>query len=282
MDQLQIIGWQALGRSPIPILSLECKIVRDATQDKLDLLSIGGLIDFGGQMRQIKVFMPTQLLGERMSSLTSQTYRLTIPLSPLYIEHIDEIRGDQNVLVNGRLTIMAYRWKGEKEPELIKIWPDIYDARGSSPVYIPRSDWFDMMKTWGVFEKEFLEICVPQEDKNHMFDVYKSIQEANLSMRQGEWGNVLTSCRKALESMRDTGNDPEFKKFLNNNSCPPGEEPTSTKLYNLTNHAFKYACMGPHPGYSPDKHDAILMYQTTIGLYDRFLNVIQRRLTDRT
>ena len=277
MDQLQVFGVQAEGRSPLPLLSLQCKIVRDPSQDKLDLISISGIIELGGQMHRTNIFMPAQILGERMSSISSSQFQLIIPLSPECIEYIDEIRGDQNVLMQGRLDVLAYNWKGDKEPELKKFWPQIYDARGSSPVRIPRSDWFDMMKTWGVFEKDFLEIYIPHEDNNHMAEVYKDIQEANLSMRQGEWGNVLTSCRKALEAMRETSKNIEFQDFLNKRPYPLGEEPIATKLNNLTHNAFRYACMGPHPGYSCDKHDAILMYQTTVGLYDRFITILRNK-----
>jgi len=98
------------------------------------------------------------------------------------------------------------------------------------------------------------------------------LTQAQRMVNEGNYTEVMTSCRRAMEEFQELikQNEPKISDKLDvGSSAQQNEKKKSAKFLQLRKSVHNFLHMGPHAGYYVDRKDATLALQftSTIGKY---------------
>jgi len=185
-----------------------------------------------------------------------KTLSFCIYLTPLQIETIEKLRGRDDLWI--RITLSFHR--GVAPEELFTrppYWEPVLHKEYGEQIKIAKSDWIEeYLPKLGYKRVRLIEVPLLPEDIPEEFKaIVDGIEEAWRYFAMGEYGQTLTSCRIAIEALRNWFYNqgmkrvkqinqkqktlPDFRKFTNSESLGRAMERIYEGLYELVS-------LGPH------------------------------------
>lgn len=168
-------------------------------------------------------------LNTRLSQNQDSVISIDIALTYSDLERIEEIRGGND---------LEYKIEGQVHG---------YDRRsdefeaGSFTLEerVPRSDWAEMLRTFGYGDIQILELRFPDSPAREYFEnAWAHIEKADDHFARGNWGETLTECRQAIEIIDNLERAEDVDDLI-------GEEKWD-RMGSVKGYFSKFLSLGPH------------------------------------
>jgi hypothetical protein len=191
------------------------------------------------------------------SGRTTVTY--SIDLDHYLLSQIEKIREGKDVQFSARIMFVVRAELPEKVTE-----PYTYDMRD---IRIAKSDWAEIILSQMKF-KEVILFEFPKLEDGNFSNVISCINRAWKQYLDGEYSNVLTECRKALEAFKSVASDRglidgnaevDWEKIAQNKEIGDLMSEFYRKLWRFVQH-------GAHIGKAINREDADFSLISTYAL----------------
>jgi hypothetical protein len=230
------------------------------------------VITKGGENLYVGMATPAQMVSMLTpnSSLSSNLY---IDLDHYRLSQIEKVRegGDLRARVDIFFIVELQQQPPVKYPQTVS-----FDLR------IPKSDWVETILPQLKY-KEVSLIELPKIEKPEFSDVAARINEAWKQYSMGEYENVLTECRKAMEALVSVVKNRGFQKEITDEKgkrvVPDWEKVVGHKevgdiVEAFVQKLFGFLAKGSHYGKSISREDAELAIMNTHAL----VNYVAKKL----
>jgi len=187
-------------------------------------------------------------------------FDLEVNLDFRQIEIIEEERkGDD---VHFKLTLKVLYSLVERRQQLIPRFRTgivvLSMPTGEMDLTIPQSEWVKMLEEIGYGRLRVIELPVPQPPEGTAIDSSLSyLHEALRSFNEGDYDDVLSNCRQAIEVVKQA--DLNLEVLL-------GSESKAEKILGIERKLNDFLNLGPHAGTRLDRGDAELALYATVSM----------------
>ena len=208
-----------------------------------------------------------------LSPGSSTTSRFYADLDHYKLAQIEKIREGKDIQMHIELTFIA---EVQQQPPIKQPGMIFIKER------IPKSDWVEIILPQLRF-KDVVLLEIPKIEKPELSEVISKINEAWKRYSMGEYGNVLTECRKAMEALttiiKNLGFQKEITDEKGKRTVPDWEKIVANEelgkiLEVIIQKYFGFLSPGAHYGKSINKEDAELAIMFAHGL----TNFISKKL----
>lgn len=266
----------ASGRT-IPRLEL----MLDIENDKQEQIRILGY--------SIKLFVCNLCIGDISKfeeTFLDQMGRFTIKvefnISPFIFNSIEKERnfGDVPIYTNATCLIIG-RHESTQE---FNVGNFKVEYINSSQYKLSQSDWAKIVLDMGYTNYQIFEIPYPKvPDTSNFSNIMERLEEAQNHFNQGRNEEVVTSCRKAFESLNPlvttknskTEMNSELAKNIDMMCLESHYSRKSERIEEIRQKIWQVLHMGPHEGYNVTREDAeyiLLLSFSTIRYFSKQLN----------
>jgi len=151
-------------------------------------------------------------------------------------------------------------------------------------VFIAKSVWEEQLEKLGYGKVEYLELYLPPPPTGTQLDVALGhLKKAKENFNGGEYPDVLTSCRRAIEELRKLfgSNEEERKGFIARILQDEEKAKAYTDLLEVVQKAKNFASGGPHTYWvkAADRRDAEFALRVTWAIVGYFAKNLARLKT---
>ena len=242
----------------IPRLKFRIRFTVEAVPEQYFTI-LGGhlyLIALGREILVGRVYPLPERLVYHSSPTQPRTVALYCDLTPYQVEAIERFRGGRDLWL--RLTLCVQ--EAERLDGLLtrgSSWITVRHAEYGERIKIARSEWVEeYLPKLGYKRVRLIEVpLLPEDIPDEFKAIVDGIEEAWRYFAMGEYGQTLTSCRIAIEALRNWFYNqgmkrvkqinqkqktlPDFRKFTNSESLGRAMERIYEGLYELVS-------LGPH------------------------------------
>ncbi len=211
--------------------------------------------------------------------------KLIIPMRGEAIRYIEDRRHDQDVSLGVKLECVWQEAietpRGDKGQTLLIGGRVYHNTTSVQDCLIKRSDWLKRLTEMGWQEYELFEVAKqPLLDDPNLTIALKRLDDAQASLRSGDYSGVLTKCRAALESAAKyeaTGDVKEgFERLLAR--AFKGDDKKREMMNSVIKGISEYAHLGRHEQYPAihiAREEAEFVFTVSVSLF----SLLSRRIS---
>jgi len=268
------------ARSLIPRLSLEFEIHYISSESKSGELEYNVFINFGraelkvrkqvfpevGETLYVGSLIPEERFFTLLSPNSSSSTRWYIDLDHYRLSQLEKIREGKDLQMCVDLFLIVELQRESPSMRPIQ-FPSLY-------IEVPKSDWVEKILPQLKY-KEVSLIELPKLDRPEFSNIIVEIDKAWKMYSMGEYKEVLTNCRIAIEGLTDVVKSRGFhkeveeegkKKTVPDWESALGHEKMGDLMRSFIQKLYDFLSPGAHYGKSINKEDAELAIMMTHAL----------------
>jgi len=234
---------------------------------EMRVLSISGSI----HLKTSKGFVPfgslnpLLRLGFLYVDIPRSTFDLTFDLDNHKLEIIEEERRGGDLWLNMKAHVLYFDVKPQPFDKILHGEDiTITTANGSSDLQVPQSEWVKMLAQLGYRRFRMMEIPIPKPPGGTVIDsALNHLDEAKKSFDEGDYDDVLSNCRKAVEEIEKAISEGR----INLNVVLDQSESKAEKVEGIEKKVKDFLNLGAHATEAKiDRRDAEMALSFTISL----------------
>jgi len=204
-----------------------------------------------------------------------------LDMDPVKLEVIEERRGerrDRDLFLQVELDALSVSFKPEAQPDL-RLLRHMHFTAGSpgdqNRVKVPQSEWIKVLDLLGYGKTKVFELHLPPPPMGTLMDAALGhIEKAQRKFNEGDYPDVLTSCRRALDEVGKVAGSGEeaHEKFIAQVLQDDKKAEAWADLWATVQKAKNFASGGPHTYWvqAADRRDAEFTLQVTLAIVGYF------------
>jgi len=229
-----------------------------AISGSIHLKTSKGFVPFGS-------LNPLLRLGFLYVDRPRSTFDLTFDLDNHKLEIIEEERRGGDLWLHMRVHVLYFDVKPQPFDKILHGEDiTIITADGSSELQVPQSEWVKMLEQMGYRRFRMMEIPIPKPPEGTVIDyALKHLDEAKKSFDEGDYDDVLSNCRKAVEEIEKAISEGR----INLNVVLDQSESKAEKVEGIEKKVKDFLNLGAHAIEAKiDRRDAEMALSFTISL----------------
>lgn len=281
-----LISVQGIRYSVPPKLGLNIEVENETPNQVVWIFGGVGLVSLEQPRRVDLGKLETRFTRLQLQPL--QKYRLDFEweIGHDKLERIEEERKGKDLFLDVRLNLLQIAL-----PKGAPITTPVFDKLGGSEVIvsspghdtvrIPKSVWEDKLEELGYGKVEYLELQLPPPPEGTQLDAaLKHLEKAKGHFNSGDYPDVLTSCRKAIDELQKLcgSSEEERKDFIKQVLQDSKKAQAYTDLLEVVQSAKNFASGGPHTYWvkAADRRDAEFALRITWAIVGYFAKNLAR------
>lgn len=281
-----LISIQGVGYSVPPKLRLNIEVENETPNQVVWILGGTGLVSLEQPRRVDLGKLETCFTKLQLEPL--QKYRLDFEweIGHDKLERIEEERKGKDLFLDVRLNLLQITL-----PKGVPTTTPVLDRLGgsevvvSSPGYervrIPKSVWEDKLEELGYGKVEYLELYLPPPPTGTQLDTaLNHLKKAKENFGSGEYPDVLTACRKAIDELQKLfgKSEEDQKTFIAQTLQDKRKAEDYINLLAVVQKAKNFASGGPHTYWvrTADRRDAEFALRITWSIVGYFVKNLAR------
>lgn len=282
-----LIGVRGTKTSIPPKLTFDIEVENESRDIMVWVFAWGGevgLEDPGLDLGNLK----TEFRKDRFEPLVKQNIRFEWQIDYPKLEQVEERRKGGNLFLNIRLNLLQASLSKTATMPISLHELDSAEIPVSSPgysrVFIAKSVWEEQLDKLGYGKVEYLELYLPPPPMGTQLDLaLNHLRKAKENFNSGEYPDVLTSCRRAIEELQKLfgSNEDERKDFIARILQDDEKAKACTDLLEVVQKAKNFASGGPHTYWvkTADRRDAEFALRITWAIVGYFAKNLARLRT---
>lgn len=213
-----------------------------------------GFVDFGS-------LNPLLRLGVLYANRPRNTFELTFDLDNHKLEIIEEERRGGDLWLMMKVNVLYFDVKDQPFHTIIHSENITIKSTGTSyDLQVPQSEWVKMLEQMGYRRFRMMEIPIPKSPEGTVIDsALRHLDEAKKSFHEGDYDDVLSNCRKAVEEIE--------KARIDLNVVLDQSESKAEKVEGIERKIKDFLNLGAHAIEAKiDRRDAEMALSFTISL----------------
>lgn len=281
-----LIKVSGIGYSVPPKLRLDIDVENENPNEVVWILGGVGAVSLEQPTRVELGRLETHFTKLQLQPLQKHRLRFEWEMGPSKLERIEEERKGKDLFLDMRLNLLQIALPKSAPPTT----PVLNSLGGSevmvsSPGYervrIPKSIWEEKLEELGYGKVEYLELYLPPPPMGTKLDkALEHLKKAKENFASGEYPDVLTACRKAIDELQKLcgSTEEERKDFINRVLQDEKKAEAYIDLLEVVQRAKNFASGGPHTYWvrAADRRDAEFALRITWAIVGYFVKNLAR------